>query len=267
MGILNVTPDSFSDGGRFLHSDLAIERGIRMSTEGADIIDVGGESTRPGSDPVPEDEEMSRVIPVIRALSKEIEGTISVDTTKASVAEAALEAGAAIVNDVSAMRLDPRMKRLAAESGAGVVLMHMLGTPKTMQAEPQYEDVVIQVRDELLTWAFDAETAGVARDGIAIDPGIGFGKTLQHNMALLKHLDALSEEFPEKSRGRRYPVLVGPSRKSFIGKTLDVEVDERLEGTAAVIAWSVTKGVNIVRVHDVKEMVRVVEMTEAILKS
>jgi dihydropteroate synthase len=259
MGILNVTPDSFSDGGRFAGEAEAIRQGVAMAAEGADIVDVGGESTRPGAEDVDAGEETRRVVPVIRALAAAVDVPISIDTTKASVAEAALEAGAVIVNDVSAMRADPAMAEVVAASGAGLVLMHMLGTPRTMQVDPRYDDVVVQVVDALLGWAAAAEAAGVERERIVIDPGIGFGKTAEHNLTLLRHLDRMVLT--------GYPVLVGPSRKSFIGLTLGLPVDERLEGTAAAVAWSVAAGAQLVRVHDVRPMVRVVRMTEAIMRA
>ena len=257
MGILNVTPDSFSDGGRNLDPSTAVKTAIQMVEDGARIIDVGGESTRPGADPVDESEELRRVVPVIEALSHEIDVAISIDTTKASVATTALKAGAHIVNDVSALRHDSAMRDVVRDSGAGVVLMHMLGEPRTMQRDPRYADVVTEVRSSLTTWAAEAMASGIAKDSIVIDPGIGFGKTLEHNLALIRHIDALLEE--------GYPVMVGPSRKAFIGGVLDLPVEERLEGTAAVVAWLAAKGVQIVRVHDVREMSRVVRMTEAIL--
>ncbi|MBW3588611.1 MAG: dihydropteroate synthase [Actinobacteria bacterium] len=257
MGILNVTPDSFSDGGLFTDREAAISRGIEMAREGADIIDIGGESTRPGADPVPSDEEMRRVLPVVEGLARGTDAVISIDTTKAVVAEAAIEAGAAIINDVSAMRFDARMKDIARVSGAGVVLMHMVGEPRTMQQDPRYTDVVREVRQALDEWAAAANKSGISRESIAIDPGIGFGKTAGHNLLLLKEIRELTEL-------SNYPVVVGPSRKSFIGTTLDLPVEERLEGTAAVVAWAVANGANVVRVHDVKEMVRVTRMVEAV---
>jgi dihydropteroate synthase len=256
MGILNVTPDSFSDGGRYFDPEDALKRGLQLVAEGADIVDVGGESTRPGAEPVPEAEEMERVVPVIRGLAVEAGVPISVDTTKASVAEAGIDAGAVIVNDVSAMRLDPRMSEVVARTGAGLVLMHMLGSPRTMQVDPRYEDVVTDVREALRGWARSAEAAGIEPERIAVDPGIGFGKTREHNLTLIRRLDAFST--------LGYPLLLGPSRKSFIGLTLGTGVEERLEGTAAVVGWGVEHGANIVRVHDVREMVRVVRMVEAI---
>lgn len=256
MGILNVTPDSFSDGGLFSGREAAIKRGVEMAARGADIIDVGGESTRPGADPVAALEEMERVVPVIKALVAEIDIPISIDTTKAEVAEAALDAGAAIVNDVSAMRFDPMMSEVVASAEAGLILMHMLGEPRTMQENPQYEDVVEEVRAALLGWAEEAEAAGIELERIALDPGIGFGKNAYHNLRLVRLLGRFVEG--------PCPVVLGPSRKSFIGFVLDLPVDERLEGTSAVVAWAVARGVHVVRVHDVEEMVRVVRMVEAI---
>lgn len=259
MGILNVTPDSFSDGGLFFTRDAAVKRAIDMAEDGADIIDIGGESTRPGAEPVPVDEEIARVIPVIEAITKEVDVPVSIDTTKSEVAAAAIDKGAVIVNDVSAMRFDPSMAETVASSGAGVVLMHMLGEPRTMQNDPDYEDVVAEVGEALWGWGLQAQAYGIERDRIAVDPGLGFGKTREHNLQLVKHLERL-----QPAGAGPYPIVVGPSRKSFIGLTLDLPVEERLEATAAVVAWLVAAGANVVRVHDVKEMVRVVRMVEAI---
>ncbi len=256
MGILNVTPDSFSDGGLHYAREAAIARAIQMVEEGADIIDVGGESTRPGAEPVREEEELDRVVPVISAIAGRIDVAVSVDTTKAAVAEAALGAGAVIVNDVSAMRHDPAMAKVVEASGAGVVLMHMLGDPRTMQSEPHYLDVVGDVRGALLEWTAGATRAGIPPECIAIDPGIGFGKTAQHNLLLLKSMRLFAD--------CGYPLMVGPSRKSFIGLTLNLRVEERVEGTAAVVAWCIAGGANIVRVHDIAPMSRVVRMVQAI---
>jgi dihydropteroate synthase len=256
MGVLNVTPDSFSDGGAFLDRSAAVDHALAMVEEGADIIDVGGESTRPGAEDVPVNIELERVIPVVEAVAGATEVAVSIDTTKAAVAKAALEAGAVIVNDISALRFDPAMPGVVESSGAGLILMHMQGRPRTMQANPTYADVVEDVAAELRKWAGQAEQAGIKRERIVVDPGIGFGKTRQHNLLLLKHLDRLT--------ALGFPVLVGASRKSFIGSTLDLPVDERLEGTAAVTAWTVARGAAIVRVHDVREMVRIVRMVEAI---
>jgi dihydropteroate synthase len=256
MGILNVTPDSFSDGGRFLDPFAAVDQAARMLDEGADIVDVGGESTRPGAAEVSTEDELSRVIPVVEAIVSRTGATVSVDTTKSVVARAAVDAGAVIVNDVTAMRADPSMPGVITDTGAGIVLMHMLGNPRTMQSNPTYDNVVADVKAALIGWAGDALAAGVPDAAIVLDPGIGFGKTREHNLQLLKGIPSLCEP--------GFPILVGTSRKSFIGTTLDVPVDQRVEGTAATIAWAVAQGAKIVRVHDVKEMVRVVRMTEAI---
>jgi dihydropteroate synthase len=258
MGIVNVTPDSFSDGGRFFDPEVAVSRGIEMVRDGADIIDVGGESTRPGSDPVPIEDERERVVPVIKRLAAEVPVPISVDTRKHEVAETALDAGASIVNDVTAGR-DPEMFRLVRDSGAGMVLMHMKGEPKTMQESPHYDDVVLEVHDYLDARVRAAVEAGADGDRLCVDPGLGFGKTTEHSLRLMKEADALLD------LGR--PVLVGPSRKSFIGDALGTEVGERLEGTAGAVAYMVARGAHIVRVHDVKEITRVVRVVDAILRA
>jgi dihydropteroate synthase len=259
VGILNVTPDSFSDAGKYFTDRAAIDRGAEMIEQGADIVDVGGESTRPGSEPVPATEELRRVIPVIEQLAKHRPPVpISIDTRKAEVAAAALEAGATVVNDVSAGS-DPAMFDLAREHRAGVVLMHMKGDPKTMQVEPAYDDVVAEVHEYLRERIEAAEFAGIDADRIVVDPGIGFGKELEHNLRLIKRIDAFVD------LGR--PVLVGPSRKRFIGTVLDLPEDERVEGTAAAVAWSVSRGAHLVRVHDVLEIVRVVRVIDAIAKA
>ncbi|HWO69533.1 MAG TPA: dihydropteroate synthase [Actinomycetota bacterium] len=258
MGILNVTPDSFSDGGLFLDPDAAVARARRMVEEGADIVDVGGESTRPGSDPVPPEEERKRVLPVIEALAPELDVPISVDTRRAEVAAAALEAGASIVNDVTA-GADPGMFAVVREAGAGMVLMHMKGEPKTMQRDPRYDDVVAEVRGFLEARLEAAMLAGIEADRLCIDPGIGFGKTLEHNLLLLRHVDALFD------LGR--PVLVGPSRKSFIGALLDLPPDQRVEGTLGAISWLAARGVHVVRVHDVREAVRALRVVDAIARA
>ncbi len=255
MGVLNVTPDSFSDGGRFFQTKAAIKRAEEMVKEGADIIDIGGESTRPGSEPVSLEEELARVIPVIKSLSRNVDIPISIDTYKPPVAKEALEAGASIINDVYGLR-QPGMLELLAEVKAPVVIMHMKGAPRTMQQNPTYQDVVKEVADFLRRQAEKAFEVGLGKAEIIIDPGIGFGKTLEHNLLLLKNLSSLS--------ALGFPVLVGPSRKSFIGLTLNLPVEERLEGTLAVIAQCVWEGANIVRVHDVKEALRVVKMVHAI---
>lgn len=259
MGVLNVTPDSFSDGGRFLDAEAAIAHGMELIADGADIVDVGGESTRPGSDPVDADEERARVVPVIERLAAAHPAVaISVDTRKPEVAEAALAAGACIVNDVAGGRSEG-MFEVVREAGAGMVLMHMLGEPKAMQEAPHYDDVVAEVKEYLRERIEAAEFAGIDPEALCVDPGIGFGKNLEHNLALLRGLDAFGD------LGR--PVLVGPSRKRFIGLILDLPERERVEGTAGAVAWAVAHGANLVRVHDVKEIVRVVRVVDAIARA
>ena len=259
MGILNVTPDSFSDGGRFPSVGDATRHATQLADEGADIIDVGAESTRPGSDPVSASDELERVVPVIRRIGEEAPGVvISIDTRKAEVAAAALDAGATIVNDVSA-GADPEMFDLVRDRGAGIVLMHMRGEPKTMQEAPHYEDVVAEVHEYLRERVEAAVSAGVDPESIAVDPGIGFGKDLEHNLTLMHGIDSLLD------LGR--PVLVGPSRKRFIGTLLDLPEDQRVEGTAGAVAWVVGRGAHAVRVHDVKEIVRVVRVIDAIARA
>jgi len=259
MGILNVTPDSFSDGGRFRDLEAAVAHGKRMIADGADLIDVGGESSRPGSCPVPVEEELSRVIPVVDRLVKEAGAVVSIDTTKARVAAEAVAAGAVVVNDISALRFDPRMADVVAHTKAGIVLMHMQGDPKTMQADPRYGDVVGEIAAFLRDRGAAAMKAGVRAEGIVYDPGIGFGKTVDHNLEILRRLP----EFASLDR----PILVGPSRKAFIGKVLgDLPAADRLEGTAAAVALAVAGGAAIVRVHDVMEMVRVARMAEAVAR-
>lgn len=255
MGVLNVTPDSFSDGGRFLDYNAALRHAEEMVEEGADFIDIGGESTRPGSDPVPLDEEFRRVIPIIEHLAKHSPIPISVDTYKSEVAERALNAGAVIVNDISGFHFDPRMVDVVAEHNASVVLMHIKGTPKTMQQNPQYVHLIEEIIEYLSVGVRKAEQRGIRQ--IMIDPGIGFGKRLEHNLEILRNL----HQFHRLG----YPVLIGPSRKSFIGMILDLPVEERLEGTAAAVAVSIMNSANIVRVHDVKQMKRVARVVDAIL--
>ncbi|MHB8513073.1 MAG: dihydropteroate synthase [Actinomycetota bacterium] len=259
MGIINVTPDSFSDGGSFYEASLAIDHGLRLADEGADILDVGGESTRPGAAPVDQDEEIRRTAHVVEALASKTGLPISIDTTKSSVARAALDNGAMILNDVSAARFDPLMLELAATRKAPIVLMHMQGEPRTMQTNPTYDDVVEDVRSFLHQRCSAAMNAGIPREQIIVDPGIGFGKTVEHNLRLLNRLDRIAD--------LGFAVLSGPSRKSFIGKVLGgASVDERLEGTAAAIAISIARGASIIRVHDVRAMVRVARMTDAIAR-
>jgi dihydropteroate synthase len=239
MGVLNVTPDSFSDGGRWLDPEAAVAHGLEMVAAGAAVVDVGGESTRPGAEPVAEAEELRRVVPVVEALAPYVR--VSVDTRKAVVAERAIAAGATLVNDVSAS-----LHAVAAAGGVGWVAMHMQGDPRTMQQAPRYDDVVTEVRDFLLARAVAAERAGV--DEVWIDPGIGFGKTFSHNLTLLKHLRVLA--------GTGHPVLVGTSRKSFLGKLTGGDVDDRFEGSLATSAWAMTEGASMVRVHDVRPAVQ-----------
>ncbi|MBI4598070.1 MAG: dihydropteroate synthase [Candidatus Omnitrophica bacterium] len=256
MGILNVTPDSFSDGGKFTDPAVSVERGREMAAEGAELIDIGGESTRPGAAAVPLQEELRRVIPVIEALSRTVAVPLSIDTSKAAVAAAALHAGATMVNDVTALRGDPEMAAVAARAKASVILMHMRGTPRTMQHRPRYRDVVADVMRWLREAAERAEAAGIARSRIFIDPGIGFGKTVTHNLEILRGLPQLVDV--------GYPVVLGASRKSFIGNMLDAEVDDRLAGSLACAAHAARCGVAIVRVHDVKPTVDLLRMIDAI---
>ncbi|GIV11937.1 MAG: dihydropteroate synthase [Fimbriimonadales bacterium] len=259
MGILNATPDSFYDGGRYATFQSALARAEQMIAEGADILDIGGESTRPGAEPVPLEEELERVIPVIHTIAQRYDIPISVDTTKSEVARQALAAGACIVNDISGMQFDPAMPEVVAEAGAGVVLMHIQGTPRTMQLNPTYTDVVAEVRATLQSHIERALHAGIPRENIWIDPGIGFGKTVEHNLTLLRHIPDL------KALG--YPVLIGTSRKSFIGHLLGgLPPEERLEGTLATVVLSVAWGADIVRVHDVLATVRAVRIADALCR-
>lgn len=256
MGILNVTPDSFSDGGAYRSVEEAVARGLEMEAEGAAILDVGGESTRPGSMPVPEDEELARVIPVIRGLASQTKAVISIDTTKAVVAREAAAAGARIVNDTSALGDDPGMARAVRDTGCAVVLMHRRGMPATMQDAPRYDEVIGELIAELSGRIDAAAAAGIDLERILVDPGIGFGKRLCDNLALHRHLDRL------RVLGR--PIVFGPSRKSFIGKLTGAPPTERTFGTAAAVAAAVLRGAHVVRVHDVKEMREVVEVAYAI---
>jgi dihydropteroate synthase len=259
MGILNVTPDSFSDGGRFLDRAAAVAHATRMVDDGADILDVGGESTRPGSDAVSVDEELERVRPVIERLAELHPAIpISIDTRKASVAAEALAAGAAIVNDVSG-GADPDMFDVVRERDAAVVLMHMRGEPKTMQEAPRYDDVAGEVHEYLRQRIEVAELGGIDPERIAIDPGIGFGKDLEDNLELMRRVDVLLD--------LRRPVLVGPSRKRFLGTILDVPEDDRVEGTIGAVVWLVSRGAHLARVHDVKEVVRAVRVADAIARA
>lgn len=257
MGILNVTPDSFSDGGVFFNEKKAIEHAVRLVEEGADIIDVGGESTRPGSEPVSVQEEIRRTIPVIEAIASKVKVPVSIDTYKSEVARHALDAGASIVNDISGLRFDPDMPKVVAEYGVPVIIMHIKGRPKDMQQNPVYEALIPEIMDYLRISIRLAEKFGISREMIIIDPGIGFGKTFEHNLQIIKNL----KEFTKLGR----PIAIGVSRKAFIGKILgDVPPSERLEGTAAAVAISIFNGANIVRVHDVKEIAKVAKVTDSI---
>lgn len=250
MGILNVTPDSFSDGGKYFDKNKAVEQALRIRDDGADIIDIGGESTRPGAEKISANEEIKRVVPVIEAIADKINIPVSIDTYKSSVAEAAVSAGASMINDISGLRFDPEMPRVAARHDVPVVIMHIKGTPKNMQKDPVYNALIPEIIDYLREGIGIARNAGIAEDKIIIDPGIGFGKTVEHNLEIIKRLDEFT--------GLEKPILLGPSRKAFIGKILgDLPVTERVEGTAAAIAIGIFNGANIIRVHDVKEMVRV----------
>jgi dihydropteroate synthase len=257
MGIVNVTPDSFSDGGRFLDPQAAVAHALELVEQGAEIIDVGGESTRPGALPVDEAEELRRVMPVIRQLAGQVKVPISIDTLKPGVARAALDAGASIVNDVGANREDSALWQIVAEAEAGYVCMHMQGTPRTMQADPMYADVVREVGEFFRERLARLSDCGMRREQIILDPGIGFGKTVEHNLRLL----AAARSFKRLER----PLLIGVSRKSFIGKLLGAELAARLPGALACACLAVSAGVQIIRAHDVAETVRAIRMTEAIL--
>lgn len=257
VGILNVTPDSFYDGGKYSGVDAAVARGVEMQEAGADVIDLGGESTRPGSPRVEAGEELDRVLPVLRRLTPELDIPVSIDTYKSQVAGECLAAGAAMVNDVTALRGDPDMARLVARAGVPVVLMHALWPPETMQKAPEYVDVTEDVLAFLEARARFAMGMGIARDAIVVDPGIGFGKALQHNLQLLSNLPALA------SLG--FPLLVGPSRKSFLGEITGRPPEQRLAGTAAAVALAAASGVHFVRVHDVETMKDVVRVVDAVV--
>ena len=260
VGILNVTPDSFSDGGSYPSTANAVRRGREIVAQGADVIDIGGESTRPGAEPVPPTTQLERILPVISELrAAGVNLPISVDTQSAQVAEAALQSGADIVNDISAARSDPEMKGLLAQCGAPVVIMHMQGTPQTMQRAPYYVDVVAEIRTFIEDRVADLEASGLDPARIIIDPGIGFGKTVEHNLEIIRRI----ADF----RGR-FPVMVGPSRKAFIGKiTQDAEPQDRLMGTAAVVAHCALAGVEMVRIHDVREIRQVTDVCAALRKT
>lgn len=258
MGVLNVTLDSFFDGGKYATLEKALAHGLQMEEEGAEIIDIGGESTRPGSDPVDAQEEMRRVLPVVEALAKKTRCAISIDTNKAAVARAAVERGAGIINDVTGLRGDPAMAEVVRATGAGVVIMHMQGTPRTMQARPRYEDVVKEVGDFFRQSFTNAVSSGIHPMNIAFDPGIGFGKTVAHNLLLLKSIESLRVE--------NRPLVVGVSRKSFIAKITGSEsMEDRFWPTVALTCRARERGAQILRVHDVRANAQALRMTEAIL--
>jgi dihydropteroate synthase len=258
MGVLNVTPDSFSDGGFFYSRESAVTRGFEMAREGADILDIGGESTRPFSGGVSVAEEIERVVPVIRELAGDLEIPISIDTRKAEVAEAALEAGASMVNDISALRFDPDLGRVAAAAGVPVVLMHMQGSPETMQQAPHYQNIFREIKDFLRDAVTRAVAAGIPEGLLILDPGIGFGKTFEHNLSLINHFD----EFGVLGK----PLLSGPSRKAFIGHILDAQPSERVIGSVAAAVACVLKGAHIVRMHDVAETVDAVRVIDSVMR-
>lgn len=257
MGIINVTPDSFFEDSRRLEPGEAVDRALAMVETGADIIDIGGESTRPGAHPVSIGEELRRTTEVVSELRRQSDVLISIDTRKSKVAERALELGADLVNDISGLTADPNMAQLIAEAHAGVVLMHMSGTPQTMQRSPFYQDVVAAIKEFMGAAIHRAESAGISPDSIMVDPGIGFGKTAKHNLQILNRLDAFAKL--EK------PLLVGTSRKSFIGKVLDLDPGDRLLGTAATVVAAIVRGAHVIRVHDAPEMTQVSRMADAIL--
>jgi len=259
MGVLNVTPDSFSDGGRHAAPQAAIEHGLRLAAEGADLIDVGGESTRPGSEPVPADEEMRRTLPVLRELARAVKVPLSIDTTKAEVARAAIDAGAEVVNDVSGLRRDPALAAVAARSGAAICLMHSRGTPQDMQQRASYEDLLGEVHDELQQGLRRGLEAGVPEEAIALDPGLGFAKTAAHNLLLLRRLRELTQ------LGR--PLLLGASRKSFLGSLSGKPASERLIGSTAAAAVAALHGAALVRVHDVAATREALAVVDAVRQS
>ncbi len=256
MGIVNVTPDSFYDGGRFFDRDSAVAHALELEKQGAEILDIGGESSRPGAEPVSTEEELRRVMPVIEALSGRVQIPISIDTMKPAVARAALRAGASIVNDVGANRFEPDMWHVVAEFGAAYICVHMQGTPLTMQLNPAYSNVITEIEAFFADRMERLGKAGVKPEHVVFDPGLGFGKTVEHNLQLLAMLD----QFKKFER----PLMIGPSRKSFIGRVLGVEPRDRLIGSLACASWAVTVGANIIRTHDVAETIQTVRMTEAL---
>lgn len=253
MGILNVTPDSFSDGGLFVDTNMAVEHGKKMVSDGADLIDVGGESTRPGSKPVSVKQEIDRILPVITQLLDEISVPLSVDTYKPQVADTCLKKGAHLINDITGLT-NPKMRHIIAKYNAPIILMHMKGTPRTMQLNPSYKDIIGEIKTFLQKQIALAQRIGIRK--IIIDPGIGFGKTVKHNLQILQHLDKFKE--------LGYPILIGPSRKSFIGTLTGLSVKERLEGTLAAVTIASMNGANILRIHDVKECKRALQIADAI---
>jgi len=256
MGVVNVTPDSFSDGGQFFETERAIEQALQLAADGADLIDIGGESTRPYSKGISAEEEMNRVIPVIEALRKTLTIPISIDTLKAKVAKEALRCGASVINDISALRSDPEMAGVAAAAGVPVILMHMKGSPADMQVHPAYDDVVGEIISFLKKAMDHAVSSGIPRDHIIVDPGIGFGKSFDHNLEILKELG--------RFQCLETPLLVGSSRKAFIGRILDKDVHERDTGSMATVAVAVLNGAHMVRVHNVKQAVETVKVIDAI---
>ncbi|MGC8743640.1 MAG: dihydropteroate synthase [Verrucomicrobiia bacterium] len=257
MGIINVTPDSFYNGGCYFDTESAVERAFELVEQGADILDIGGESTRPGAQPVEESEELKRVIPVIERVADKVNIPISIDTVKPGVARRAVAAGASIINDVMANREEPEMWKIVAETGVGYIVNHIKGTPQTMQLNPVYSDVVKEVNEYFEERLRRLKSAGVNEEKVILDPGLGFGKTVEHNLKILRNIRAFAKW------GR--PVMIGASRKSFIGKVLNLDVKFRLSGSLACAAWAVMNGVKIIRVHDVSETVQVVKMIEAIM--
>lgn len=259
MGILNITPDSFSDGGKYFDKNAALERGFELVKDGADILDIGGESTRPGAEPVGTSQEIDRVCPIIEALAGKIDAPISIDTYKSEVALAAIKSGATIVNDISGLHFDENMAGIVAEHGTGIVLMHIKGTPKNMQKDPEYQNLFSEIILFLKEGIDRATEAGIPKSAIVLDPGIGFGKTLEHNVGLMGNL--------ERFAIIRRPLLLGVSRKSFIGKIIGNEVNDRIFGSAAAVAVCIAKGAHIVRVHDVKQMCEVARVADALIKA
>jgi len=258
MGVLNITPDSFSDGGLYLDKKIAVQKGLQLIEDGADILDIGGESTRPGSNPITAEEEKKRILPVISEIRKKADVLISVDTTKSEVLKSALDAGADILNDISGMRFDPKIRELAATKDIPVIIMHMKGTPRNMQDSPEYDNVIDEIKSFLQQRVTEALTAGIKKKRIIIDPGIGFGKRLKDNLRIISNLNLFNE--------LEFPILIGVSRKSFIGDLLALSPEKRIEGTIASSLISILQGAHILRVHDVCSLKRAVTVAEAIIK-